>query len=117
MHIEKLQRFDGEDQVPGVPSARALHQLPERFDFEGKAALVSALDLCVSVCTSSAHLAGALGAPLWVMLSHVADWRWGHAGTTSAWYPQARLFRQPTRGDWASVVVDVGAALDAKVRA
>jgi hypothetical protein len=111
-----LQRIDGEDEVAGVPAARAMHQLPERYDFDGKAALVTALDLVISVCTSSAHLAGALGRPLWIMLAHVPDWRWGYAGTTSAWYPTARLFRQPARGDWASVVAAIGAALDERLR-
>jgi hypothetical protein len=56
-----LQRGDGEDQIPGVPAARRLHLLDERNDFDGKAALIGALDLVVSVCTSTAHLAGALG--------------------------------------------------------
>jgi Flp pilus assembly protein TadD len=112
-----LQHVDGEDQIGQVPAARSLHLLEERHDFDGKAALMTALDLVVSVCTSSAHLAGALGRPLWLMLAHVPDWRWGTAGATSAWYPTARLFRQRAPGDWTGVVDDVGAALDAKVRA
>ena len=112
-----LQRVDGEDQIAAVPAARAMHLLPDRLDFDGKAALVTALDLVVSVCTSSAHLAGALGRPLWLMLAHVCDWRWGYEGTTTAWYPTARVFRQPAPGDWASVVSSVGAALDARLGA
>jgi hypothetical protein len=112
-----LQRRDGEDQIPFVPAAKRIHLLDERNDFDGKAALMEALDLVVSVCTSSAHLAGALGRPLWVMLTHVPDWRWGNSGTSSAWYPTARLFRQRACGDWAGVVRDVGPALDAKVNA
>ncbi|HVJ74452.1 MAG TPA: DUF5672 family protein [Casimicrobiaceae bacterium] len=108
-----LQREDGEDQIPDVPAARALRLLDERNDFDGKAALVSALDLVISVCTSTAHLAGALGRPLFVMLTHVPDWRWGLTGTSTRWYPSARLFRQRTLGDWAGVVRDVGAALEA----
>ncbi|HET9337357.1 MAG TPA: DUF5672 family protein, partial [Casimicrobiaceae bacterium] len=87
-----LQRADGEDQIPAVPAARALRLVDERNDFDGKAALISALDLVVSVCTSTAHLAGALGRPLFVMLAHVPDWRWGLDGTTTRWYPTARLF-------------------------
>jgi hypothetical protein len=78
---------------------------------------MEALDLVISVCTSSAHLAGALGRPLWLMLAHVPDWRWGTSGTAIAWYPTARLFRQRTDGDWAGVVRDVGSALDAKASA
>ncbi len=112
-----LQRGDGEEQIPGVPAARRLHLVDERNDFDGKAALIGALDLVVSVCTSTAHLAGALGRPLWVMLTHVPDWRWGLASTTTRWYPQARLFRQARLGDWDGVVRDVGAALDAAVAA
>ena len=111
-----LQRGDGESQIPLVPAARRIHLIDERNDFDGKAALMEALDLVVSVCTSSAHLAGALGRPLWLMLARVPDWRWGASGTTSAWYPTARLFRQRVQGGWADVVRDVDAALDAKVR-
>ena len=107
-----LQRGDGEDQIPGVPAARRMRLVDERNDFDGKAALIGALDLVVSVCTSTAHLAGALGRPLWVMLTHVPDWRWGLAEPTSRWYPQARLFRQRRLGDWTGVVESVGAALD-----
>jgi hypothetical protein len=110
-----LQRGDGEDQIAGVPSAQRLRLPDERNDFDGKAALIGALDLVVSVCTSTAHLAGALGRPLWVLLTHVPDWRWGVLLPTTRWYPQARLFRQPRLGDWDSVVRDVAAALDAKV--
>ena len=112
-----LQRRDGEDQIPLVPAAKHIHLLDERNDFDGKAALMEALDLVISVCTSSAHLAGALGRPLWLMLSHVPDWRWGTSGTAIAWYPTARLFRQRTYGDWAGVVRDVGSALDEKASA
>ena len=112
-----LQREDGEDQIPTVPAARNLRLLDERNDFDGKAALITALDLVVSVCTSTAHLAGALGRPLWVMLTHVPDWRWGLEGSTTRWYPTARLFRQPSLGDWDSVVRGVGDALDRAVRA
>jgi len=112
-----LQHVDGEEQVDRVPAARSLHRIVERHDFDGKAALITALDLVVSVCTSSAHLAGALGRPLWLMLAHVPDWRWGTSGATTAWYPTARLFRQRAAGDWTGVVDDVGAALDAELRA
>jgi len=108
-----LQRGDGEDQIATVPAARSLRLVPARNNFDDKAALVNALDLVVSVCTSNAHLAGALGRPVWIMLAHAPDWRWGPSGSTSAWYPTARLFRQPAQGDWAGVVRDVGAALDA----
>lgn len=107
-----LQRIDGEDQIASVPAARHLRLRDERNDFDGKAALMGALDLVISVCTSNAHLAGALGRPAWVMLAYAPDWRWGASGTSSAWYPSARLFRQGAPGDWDSVVRDVSRALD-----
>lgn len=107
-----LQRIDGEDEIASVPAARALRLPDDRNDFDRKAALVCALDLVISVCTSNAHLAGALGRRPWILLTHAPDWRWGPSGTTSAWYPGARLFRQPALGDWAAVVAGVGTALD-----
>ena len=71
--------------------------------FEELAAIVSQLDLVISVDTSVAHLAGTLGTPVWIALPFAADWRWMIDQDTSRWYPSARLFRQPARGDWASV--------------
>ena len=83
-------------------------------DFDDTAALVESLDLVISVDTSLAHLAGALGKPVWVLLAHGPDWRWMLERADSPWYPSARLFRQPAAGDWASVVDQVRAALDAE---
>jgi tetratricopeptide (TPR) repeat protein len=82
-------------------------------DFAGTAALVAALDLVVTVDTAIAHLAGALGKPVWVLNAHVPDWRWGLVGARCGWYPSARIFRQPLRGDWPAVIAEVGDALDA----
>ncbi len=75
------------------------------------------LDMLISVDTGIAHLAGALGVPLWILVSHVPDWRWGAAGQHTPWYPTARIFRQPARGDWARVMTNVSAALGALVPA
>ena len=85
----------------------------ELADFADTAGLVAALDLVIAVDTSVAHLAGALGRPLWLLLPHTPDWRWLLNRADSPWYPTARLFRQPSVGDWASVVQDVAGELRA----
>ncbi len=83
----------------------------ELDDFADTAALISALDLVITVDTSAAHLAGALAKPFWVMLPHVPDWRWLLAREDSPWYPTARLFRQTRLDDWEGVIQRVGTAL------
>jgi hypothetical protein len=80
-------------------------------DFAETAALISELDLIISVDTAIVHLAGAIGCPVWTLLSHPGDWRWGLAGETTAWYPTMRLFRQTVAGDWEAVVQRVVAEL------
>ncbi len=80
-------------------------------DFSDTAAAIAAMDLVIAVDTSVAHLAGALGKPVWVLLPLCPDWRWLTGRSDSAWYPTARLFRQPTVGDWESVIAEVAAAL------
>jgi hypothetical protein len=84
---------------------------PWLADFADTAAAVSQLDLVITVDTSVAHLAGALGRPTWLMLPYSPDWRWLLGREDSPWYPTARLFRQKTAGDWASVAHEVAAAL------
>jgi hypothetical protein len=81
-----------------------LHFEDELADFRDTAALASLLDVVVSVDTSIAHLAGALGKPLWLLLPFSPDWRWLLDREDSPWYPTASLFRQPRIGDWDSVV-------------
>jgi tetratricopeptide (TPR) repeat protein len=83
----------------------------ELTDFATTAALTACMDLVITVDTSGAHLAGALGKPLWLMLPFAADWRWLQERTDSPWYPSARLFRQPRPGDWDSVIAAIGSAL------
>jgi ADP-heptose:LPS heptosyltransferase len=84
----------------------------ELNDFADTAALVATLDLVITVDTSVAHLAGALGAPVWILNRFDACWRWLRDRTDSPWYPTARLFRQPNLGDWDPVIRDIAAALD-----
>jgi ADP-heptose:LPS heptosyltransferase len=75
------------------------------------AAVAALADLTIAVDTSVVHLAGALGRPVWVMLPFAPDWRWTLTGEHSPWYPQARLLRQPTLGDWRNVVANLRDAL------
>ncbi|MDN5925250.1 MAG: tetratricopeptide repeat-containing glycosyltransferase family protein [Xanthomonadales bacterium] len=77
------------------------------------AAYVEKLDLVISVCTSVAHLAGAMGCPVWVTLAHYADWRWGTGGETTPWYPSMRLWRQQAPGDWPGLLDQVRQELEA----
>ncbi len=83
----------------------------ELSDFAETAALIEALDLVIAIDTGVAHLAGALGKPVWVMLPHVAEWRWLRHRSDSPWYPSARLFRQTAPGDWDELARRVAAAL------
>jgi len=76
-------------------------------DFADTAALVQALDLVITVDTSTAHLAGALGKPVWIMNRYDSCWRWMRGRDDSPWYPSARLFRQETISDWDAVVKTV----------
>jgi len=80
-------------------------------DFADTAWAVDKLDLVITVDTSVAHLAGALGKSVWILLPFAADWRWLTDRDDSPWYPTARLFRQRTFGDWSGVIARVGAAL------
>jgi tetratricopeptide (TPR) repeat protein len=83
----------------------------ELSDFADTAALISALDLVISVDTAVVHLAGAMGKPVWVLNRYDQCWRWLRNRTDSPWYPTARLFRQATQGDWAGVLREVAKEL------
>jgi hypothetical protein len=79
----------------------------EQKDFADTAAIVANLDLVISIDTSVAHLAGAMGKPVWILLCKSADWRWMLEREDSPWYPTARLFRQSTMGDWQAVAIAI----------
>ena len=89
-----------------------LNAAPFIQDFTDTAALLSALDLLITVDSSPAHLAGALNLPVWTLITKVPDWRWLLNRDDSIWYKSTRLFRQPEVGDWASVLQDVKVALE-----
>jgi hypothetical protein len=85
----------------------------EIHDFADTAALVASLDLVITVDTAVAHLAGALGKPVWILSRYDGCWRWLLNREDSPWYPTARLFHQPAMGAWEPVIADVAAALRA----
>ncbi len=73
-------------------------------DFNEAAAIIANMDLIITIDTSIAHLAGAMGRPVWTMLPYATDWRWFTDANQSPWYPTMRLFRQPAPRDWPSVI-------------
>ena len=89
---------------------------PELEDFSDTAAVISQLDLVICVDTAVAHLAGALGKPVWAMVAQPADFRWLEGREDSPWYPTMRLFRQSQRDDWTDVIERVKVALEERVR-
>jgi tetratricopeptide (TPR) repeat protein len=103
----------GEDAAPLASEARVTHVGGELQDFSDTAAVLAQCDLVIAVDTAAAHLAGAMGRPLWVLLPFWPDWRWTRDGETTPWYPAARLFRQTAHGDWDGVIARVAAELDA----
>jgi len=123
--LDRLARLA---EIPGVvlvnlqrgPEYRNWRETPgllpmiEVFDSDAvvdTAATIAALDLVVTVDTMVAHLAGALGAPVWLMLHFAADWRWLLDRSDSPWYPTMRLFRQKRPGDWDAIVAEITTAL------
>ena len=80
-------------------------------DFNDTAALIDAMELIITVDTSIAHLAGAMGKPVWLLACFNADWRWPRDDDRSTWYPTMRIFHQRAIGDWPELVTRVEAAL------
>ena len=105
VRLISLQKDAGAEPLSGLPGVESLG---EDFDagpgaFLDSAAVMQSLDLVITLDSAIAHLAGALGRPVWVALKHVPDWRWFLERNDSPWYPGMRLFRQKAEGDWTSV--------------
>lgn len=112
--LVNLQVGLGREQITALPREERpvdpfdTHASP---DFATTAALLANLDLVITIDSAVAHLAGAMGKPVWVMLPHDADWRWLRERDDSPWYPAMRLFRQHRPGDWSHVFARLGEAL------
>lgn len=112
-----LQKWAPEDSRPAIPAdLRWLDWTEELTDFADTAALLTNLDLVVSIDSSMVHLAGALGRPVWMMNRYDGEWRWFDRRADSPWYPTLRIFNQSAPGDWDGVLAAVAAALAALPR-
>jgi tetratricopeptide (TPR) repeat protein len=108
VRLISLQLKDGIEELKSLPAGMRVEVLDDDFDagehgFLDSAAVLGAVDLVISCDTSIAHLAGALGRPVWIALNRDPEWRWQRQRDDSIWYQTARLFRQQTLGDWGSV--------------
>jgi ADP-heptose:LPS heptosyltransferase len=100
-----LQKGPGAAQLAGLSNdISVLDGSSEDLDLAETAALVATLDLVITTDTCIAHLAGAMGKPVWILLPRLADWRWMQDRKTTPWYPTACLYRQTSAGDWAGVL-------------
>lgn len=112
-----LQKGDGRNDLAEAPlPAHVVDLDSELTSFDETAAAMMALDLVVTPCTSTAHLAGALARPVWIVLGCPPDWRWLLERSDSPWYPTARLFRAEVGEDWSGVISRLGAALAERSR-
>ena len=87
----------------------------EAIPFEATADALTQIDLVITVDTAIAHLAGALGRPVWTLLAFAPDWRWMLGRTDTPWYPTMRLFRQPAPNDWAGAFREIRGELAARL--
>ena len=109
-----LQKVVRAGDMPALEASGIAHFGDDLRDMDDTAALCACMDVVISVDTSVAHLAGALGLPVWVLLPHMPDWRWLLVRSDSPWYPTARLYRQQQAGDWSVPLADVAADLRAR---
>jgi hypothetical protein len=112
--LERLSNVEWHSLQYGAPPLPKSASVMVSKDIRMTARRMHSLDLVISVDTMTAHLAGALGLPVWTLLPTPCDWRWMSYGERSVWYPTMRLFRQPHPGDWASVVDQVRAMLSSQ---
>lgn len=110
-----LQKGPAAAQIRRAIGCKRLSNWGDDLDsFGDTAGIIHHLDLVLTVDTSVAHLAGAMGRPVWVLLPFIPDWRWGMKGTQTGWYPTMRLFRQEKPGDWETVIRQIKADLELK---
>ena len=110
-----LQVDQRHNEVANIHKNKNLYDMRDQIeDFADTATVISGLDLVITVDTAVAHLAGALGTPVWILLSFAADWRWLLDRDDCPWYPTMKLFRQKAPGDWKSVISSVREALYSK---
>ncbi len=112
VELISLQKGPGSEQMDALTTQFPIMDLgPRLTTFADTAAAMMSLDLVITSCTAVAHLAGALGVPVWTALQFVPDWRWFLGREDSPWYPSMRLFRQQRFGDWQDVFARLAAAL------
>ncbi len=106
-------QFDPGTLLPATLTQEGMRDFSAQVaDFADSAALFAELDLIITVDTAAAHLAGALGRPVWLLLPHLPDWRWGIETEQTPWYPTMRVFRQTTPDAWEPVVERAARALE-----
>jgi tetratricopeptide (TPR) repeat protein len=119
VHLYSVQAQVGLDQLATLPAGMTVTRFGDEIEdnpngFDEMAGLMANLDLLVMSDTGPAHLASALGRPVWMALTRYPDWRWMREREDSPWYPSLRLFRQETQGDWDSVFARIAEALQAE---
>lgn len=119
--IYSLQQQLGMEQIADLDQPKKLHTFDASFDvahgrFMDSAAVINNLDLIISVDTAIAHLAGALGKRVWLLLPTPSDWRWLTDRNDSPWYPSMRIFRQKNPGDWNAVIDEISKELTVTIQ-